>query len=256
MKKAITTLVAVALVGGAASVQAQVYSTYTTNNDGAEYWDHVSNDGTDCNIGFVLSGIAGNAQNPCVKQRPAGWLPYSGSAGVEYWNNGSGGYAPITFGSGTYTLTLLPGNDGYFGGDIATTNSNWGIIDLTTSNTIDLNSILNNSNNPTNDPVYTYVATDPWAFYIVLDGNTGPTATSDVDPQFAKFMTGNSLVIGMENADSHGAADYDYQDVLFEISGGPGVPENVTPEPATMSLLAMGLVGMAAASRRRRNKKS
>jgi hypothetical protein len=33
----------------------------------------------------------------------------------------------------------------------------------------------------------------------------------------------------------------------------PGTPQDVIPEPATMSLLAMGLAGLAATGRRRRN---
>lgn len=46
-------------------------------------------------------------------------------------------------------------------------------------------------------------------------------------------------------------SDMDYNDLVFEATG----LETVVPEPATMGLVALGLVGMAAASRRRRNQK-
>jgi len=51
-----------------------------------------------------------------------------------------------------------------------------------------------------------------------------------------------------------GGSDWDFNDAVFAFA----VPDDTTevvPEPATMTLLATGLVGMAAARRRRNNKK-
>ncbi len=54
-----------------------------------------------------------------------------------------------------------------------------------------------------------------------------------------------------------GYSDGDYQDLLIGIyANNGGGPQGFTPEPMTMSLMAMGLVGLGGASLRRRIKKS
>lgn len=54
-----------------------------------------------------------------------------------------------------------------------------------------------------------------------------------------------STLAGFE--DLNGGGDRDYNDVMFEVSG-----VTATPEPATVSLLATGLLGMAGVAYRRR----
>lgn len=55
------------------------------------------------------------------------------------------------------------------------------------------------------------------------------------------------LVFGFEDRPL-ASSDLDYNDLVFEVTG----VETTVPEPATMGLVAIGLVGLAAASGRRR----
>src|SRR5690606_35922441 len=70
---------------------------------GQEFWDNASWDGASCNVGFVLSGVAGSANNPCSNQRPGSWLPYNGPTPTTFLST-NGGPTGFQFGAGNYTF--------------------------------------------------------------------------------------------------------------------------------------------------------
>lgn len=254
MKKIVIACTA-AVVLAAASAQAQSWTAIGSPDNvsaGQQFWDNRSADGETCNSGYIVTGTSG-AASACSNQRPSTWLPYTGpSFATTYLNSATNGAQPFLFNAGSWNLSLLAGTT-QPGGDVAGANQEWGWFDWTTGARTNLNIVaLPSAITPTN----------LWGFYIQL--TNGSYAYSSANPQFAVFgfnrpgawgsvPAGTEWIIGMEdiNVGAGGGSDADYQDVLFKIEGNGG-PREVVPEPATMTLLATGLAGMAAASRRRK----
>lgn len=66
--------------------------------------------------------------------------------------------------------------------------------------------------------------------------------------------TQNKFLFGFEDV-RYEHSDWDFNNAIFAIEfGGINPPTEVVPEPATMTLLASGLIGLAAAQRRRRQR--
>ncbi|MGH7592798.1 MAG: PEP-CTERM sorting domain-containing protein [Gemmatimonadales bacterium] len=100
------------------------------------------------------------------------------------------------------------------------------------------------------------------------DLNSGCTVRPPTSPftnnRFREEDLGNGALLDNNNGKTTctaitpgGNSDSDFNDsyIQFDISG-VGNPTNVTPEPMTMSLMALGLVAMGGTSLRRRKKKS
>ena len=182
-------LASAALIMPSAAASAQSWSTYTPNNNGAEFWDNQSTDGNYCNIGYVLNGTAGTKNKTCANQRPSNWLPYTGDKPTYYLNNGSGKAQAFTFAAGTYTFSLLPGAK--FGGDIAGENTAWGYY--TDANDASTRVNLGATSSELNTVGSTTVAfTDVWGLWVQLvDGSYAYSGVAG-DKQFALFAFDNA----------------------------------------------------------------
>ena len=88
------------------------WNSFVTNNSGPEFWDNLSVDGVNCNVGWYAgSGPFGGSS--CAYQIPGAPVAGGTFLATQFWGNAGGTYsAPIMFDAGTYNVTFL---DGYRG---------------------------------------------------------------------------------------------------------------------------------------------
>jgi len=235
----------------AASAQAQTFNAFTPDNNGAEFWDNVSTDGDMCNVGYVVTGVAGTAKNPCNNQRPLNWLPYTGVPMAAFYSS-----PMFVISGGTLTINVAS--------DIAGQDREWGFWtavggNLANKSFTNVNTLgsapaqaggnlapmsLTNVNAVGSFPYnFSFANTDKWGFYVVT--TDGITRTSDMDAQFALFRGANDqYVVGIE--DTYAVGDSDYQDMIASVTFTGQVPE-----PTSFALVGVGLAAMVAVRRRR-----
>ena len=245
--KRIMSFVAVAMVAFAPTVQAQFVSTPAPTNGGGIFWDNQSLDGRRCNIGYVVTGVAGNGAsgNGCDSQRPGNWLP------LDDPNYTNPMFADVTPGQDLFTV-VGPISVTIFG-DIAGRDRPWGWYQGSTY--FGLNGLLPTSSTPV---TATFNPIAPWGLWMELTDGTTAYSTGN---QFAFFGYGNAngnlngrrLLVGIEdiNVSPNGGSDRDYNDVVFALEARNGNLTTV-PEPSTYVLMAAGLGAMALISRRRK----
>ena len=253
MKKFRTFMGAIALAFMAPAVVTAQWSAFTAatpQNNGGEFWDNRSSDGEKCNIGYVLAGIAGapNADRGtvCANQRPNGWLPLA-----------NGPVVTEQFGAARFNLFTSPLSfvEFTFFGDVAGLNQDWGIFEVVDGQRVKQS--FNNVNVTCETILADGCAVSKGKLDKGVDGalwglwiNTGDGVTrfSDSDEQFAWFRDGGANYFGLEDLRQ---GDRDFNDVVFAATSAGG-DLSVVPEPSTYALMATGLIGLGAFSRRRK----
>lgn len=229
-------------VAFAAPAQAQ-WSPLGTLGNGGEYWDNASDDGTNCNIGYVVTGVAGDANNPCNNQRPVGWLPYTNTTPVVNVFRTS---PFLAFFGGGVDIVQQTGQ----GGDVAGQDRAWGVW-YTTNADFSGKTVVNVNTTGTFSSTFNGFY---WGFWVST--TDGVDRFSDVDQQFAMFgrqvgsEVGGPFVVGIEDINTRAGGDRDYQDMIAQVTIEGGF--EIAPKPSTYALMAAGLAALGLAARRRR----
>jgi len=168
-----------------------------------------------------------------------------------WWNAGSGCSGGIS-GHSLGTKAYGEGTGGLLGTPLVNSAITW------TPDTEVIFALMVNQNDGFNwffsgDPTrhtaaYSWPSSDPLAHlaYFGTNGVPGNLGVGTIPGTEGKFL------FGFEDV-RYTPSDWDFNNAIFAIEfGGINPPTEVVPEPATMTLLASGLIGLAAAQRRRR----
>lgn len=234
---------------------------------GGWFWDNLSADATlgnsECNAGFFAVGAMDAG---CANQAPGTFANQGGFDGGTFWSNGDNP-APFMF-SGAYDYQLrlvgsLAGKQSEFGIFTRSWDGQAWVYAFTGIPAFGSKSV---------GSVFSVGTGLDWGFYIrnTFNPTTGGCESPDTDcsdatggysqSPFNQFVLmrssgvgGYRYLVGAEDNElgllpNASYWDSDYNDYLVEVT--------VTPEPASMALVATGLVALSLAGYRRRRRES